>query len=574
MEPLATVTTAGATGPAPATELFLDRARLHGVHLDADPEHTAVLAELCRRLDGIPLAIELAAARTRSLTPTELLQRLDERFRLLARPRHWSAAARQQTLEATIAWSYSLLDSDEQATLRRLAVFRGGFDMAAAAAVCADLGSDLDALDWVSALVDRSLVQLQERASVARYRLLESIGLFAELRLAEHAEAAAARDRHAAHFAALVRSAMEHLDGPEEAAWLRRLEPEEDNFRAALHWCLDGDGDLSTGLDLACFVGRAWFEQGIFGEAQEWQERALAVAPPDLHAVTAEIHIQLTSLAGRHEADRILDHAARAVEAARNTGDRGLLARALQRVAIASVQGISDTMAAAVAIEEAQRWAEEAHQDRAAMWVAHGIAIVRFYQSDWTAARESAAAGRDIARRVGNARQEACADYWLALAAGAMGDVAAARRAADEGCMAADAAGSASWLVELRAAQAAVALMAGDHPSGRSAMARAAALAEHQQRPRAVSDMFWLGAYSAWATQAAEAAALLWHCGQRWWLGGLDADELSPLLPDLQELPDRLRRTLGDDGFAAACSRAAVLSTSEMLHLLGDTQPS
>ena len=144
LEPLPTGDGSGAQEPPAAVALFLDRAAMHGVFWDESPAAVESIAQLCRRLDGIPLAIELAAGRSRALTPATLLQHLDERLRLLARPQHWRAHTRQQTLEATISWSYELLTEPEQATLRRLSVFRGGFTLEAAAAVCADIGTELE----------------------------------------------------------------------------------------------------------------------------------------------------------------------------------------------------------------------------------------------------------------------------------------------------------------------------------------------------------------------------------------------------------------------------------------------
>jgi predicted ATPase len=193
LEPLATTTTG--SGPPAAVALFLDRAASHGVSW-AEPDNVLdTIGEVCDHLDGIPLAIELAAARTRAISPAELLARLGDRLRLLAGPSHWSARVRQQTLEATIEWSYELLSSEEQATLRRLSVFRGGFSLSAAAAVCADIGDELDTIERLTALVDRSVVSVRRRDDTDRYRLLESIGLFGEQRLRDQGEENAGRAR-------------------------------------------------------------------------------------------------------------------------------------------------------------------------------------------------------------------------------------------------------------------------------------------------------------------------------------------------------------------------------------------
>ncbi len=236
LEPLAT-TAENSESPA-AVELFLDRAATHGVSWEEPESVLGVIERVCVRLDGIPLAIELAAARIRAISPAELLARLDDRLRLLVRPSYGSAHARQDTLEAAIDWSYGLLGPEEQATLRRLAVFHGGFTLAAAAAACADLGVELDTLDRVTALVDRSLITLQRRHGGDRYRLLESIALFAEQRLEEHGDAQNARDRHADFFSGLAREACNFESGGQATSG-ELLDAEQDNMTAALGWCLD-----------------------------------------------------------------------------------------------------------------------------------------------------------------------------------------------------------------------------------------------------------------------------------------------------------------------------------------------
>ena len=273
LRPLAT--TPNGTAVPPAVELFLDRAATHGAAWE-DPERMLpTIQEICARLDGIPLAIELAAARAAAMSPAQLLSRLDDRFRLLARPRHSSAAARQQTLEAAIAWSYDLLSAPERGTLRRLAVFQGGFFLAAAAAVCADIGSELDTVERVTALVDRSVVSIERRDDDDRYRLLESIGLFATSRLREQAEIGRARDRHAAFFLNLVRRAPDELHGREQPARVDQLDIEQDNIAHALAWCLDGKGDPDVGAELAAAIGWHWIGRGRSNLARRWLARAL-----------------------------------------------------------------------------------------------------------------------------------------------------------------------------------------------------------------------------------------------------------------------------------------------------------
>ncbi|MFB9435873.1 AfsR/SARP family transcriptional regulator [Streptomyces showdoensis] len=201
---------------------------------EVDPADRAAVAEICRRLDGIPLALELAATRVRALGVRELAARLGDRFRVL-NSRQRGAPARQQTLRAVIDWSWELLSAPERIVLRRLAVHSDGCDLAAAEATCAGDGVTCDeVLDLVTRLVDRSLVVVVDGPTGRRYRLLESVAAYATERLHEMADLAAVRDRHLRHYLALAERAEPQLRGPGQRTWLTRLDAEAGNLRAAL----------------------------------------------------------------------------------------------------------------------------------------------------------------------------------------------------------------------------------------------------------------------------------------------------------------------------------------------------
>ncbi len=228
-----------------AVALLADRARAQGVGLSVDEETGPLVVSACRRLDGMPLAIELAAARLRSMSLADLHARLDQRFGLLTGGSR-TALERQQTLQATVAWSYSLLDRAEQLLLARLSVFAGGFDLAAAETVCGY--GTVDAAEvavLLGSLADKSLVVTEPAAAGLRYRLLETIRLFAAERLTEdgNKEAATVAAAHCAHYLAVAETAAPHLTGPEQGAWLARLETEDANLlRAAEHAAGEPDG--------------------------------------------------------------------------------------------------------------------------------------------------------------------------------------------------------------------------------------------------------------------------------------------------------------------------------------------
>ena len=234
---------------AEATRLFVDRARTaHGdIALDGDGLHA--VAEICRRLDGIPLAIELAAARTVSMVPREIAGHLDERFRLLTGGRR-TAVERHHTLRATVDWSYSLLDERERVVFDRLGAFSGAFDTAAAEAVAA--GDDLETWDVRDALADlvaKSMVVREPQTDATRFTLLETLRQYARERLDERDEADEVRRRHAAYYAELARTLEAGLRSADELAYRARFVEDLDNFRAAVIWALDReDADRDLGL--------------------------------------------------------------------------------------------------------------------------------------------------------------------------------------------------------------------------------------------------------------------------------------------------------------------------------------
>ena len=239
------------------------------------------MARVCRRLDGLPLAIEFAAARVRVLAPAQVARLLDDRFRLLTGGSR-AALPRQQTLRATLDWSYALLAEPERALLRRLGVFAGGWTLEAAEAVGAGRAAadaEVEAwavLDLLTQLADKSLVQAEVGAGGARYHLLETVRSYARDRLQETGEEAAVRDRHLAWCVALVPAGDSFGHKPLAAQAL--ILAEQDNLRGALEWGLDADP--GAGLGLAASLANPWRRLGRHEEASRWLERFLARVPP------------------------------------------------------------------------------------------------------------------------------------------------------------------------------------------------------------------------------------------------------------------------------------------------------
>jgi len=277
-------------GQVPAVVLFLQRARAVRPDLALTPEAARAIAIICARLDGLPLAIELAAARALLLSPPALLARLDDRLGLLTRGAS-DATERQRTLRGAIDWSYELLDAGERRLFARLAVFAGGATLSAAEAIC-DAAGDLgiDVLDRLESLLDKSLLRRAPAADVEgaagadradagepRVAMLETIRAYARERLEASGELEGERRAHATYYLALAEEADGRLTGPEQGRWLARLEQEHDNLRAALAWNVD-EGQASTALRLINALGRFWFARGHATEGRGWTEAALRLA--------------------------------------------------------------------------------------------------------------------------------------------------------------------------------------------------------------------------------------------------------------------------------------------------------
>jgi predicted ATPase/DNA-binding winged helix-turn-helix (wHTH) protein len=259
-----------------SARLFIDRARLHQPHFAPTARNAAALASVCWRLDGIPLAIELAAPRLRSMTVEEVNRRLDQRFGLLTGGSR-TALPRQRTLRSLIDWSYDLLRTPEQALLDRLSVFSGGWTIEAAEAVCSGDGFEADdTLELLTSLVDKNLALAEAQEEATRYFLLETVRQYARDRLGEQQHPAQWQDGHLAYFLALVEVAEPGLRGAEQRAWLERLEIEHDNLRAALVWSSASETGAESGLRIAGALFPFWARRSYLGEGRSWLTRLLA----------------------------------------------------------------------------------------------------------------------------------------------------------------------------------------------------------------------------------------------------------------------------------------------------------
>lgn len=350
-----------------AVRLFVDRAQLVDLDFVLDATTSGAVAEICRRLDGIPLAVELAAARISVLSAQEIRSKLDDRFRLLTAGGR-AALPRQQTLLAAIQWSYDLLEPRDQRMFRLLSVFAGGWTLAGAAAVAGEGPDEFVALDAISRLVNKSMVVMsRDDGGGSRYSMLETVGQYARDRLAELGEANASRSRHLAFHVALASEAELGLRGAEQGAWLSRLERERENLLLAHSWCDSAEDGGESGLRLAVGLQSYWLLRGRLamghGLGIEALNRPGAQERTLLRCRALVAAGQFSSSMGNRERARL--ELGEALPIARELGDKAALADALRVLGvIAENQG--DVSVARTCFEESLAVARD-HGDPVAL---------------------------------------------------------------------------------------------------------------------------------------------------------------------------------------------------------------
>ena len=419
-----------------SVELFIARATAVRPGFQVTNENAAAVAAICARLRGMPLAIELAAARVRLLTPEAILGRLTHQLATLAGGSR-DLPERQQTLRGAIAWSYDILDEPGRRLLERLSVFRGGIDLAAAEAICetGGLAGD-DLVDAIGDLADQSLLRVVE-APEPRFAMLETIREFAGEMLDGRAEAAEVRGRFRGWFLDLARSAAPELAGPDQRSWLDRLELEHDNLRAAMdRAAADGDGETAIGLAFALW--RFWQKRGHLAEARRRLEGMAAASwsydPPSLRARLME------ALGGvcwwQGDIDAMKAPYGEAVELWRTDGDRRELANALYNYAFcfsfatvrATKQGDPDPGRIALAVlDEALALYRELGDEEGEANVLWGVGNHHYFDGEPGAGADEIEAALAIHRRLGNRTMEAWSLHMRGLARLRTGDREVAR---------------------------------------------------------------------------------------------------------------------------------------------------
>jgi predicted ATPase/DNA-binding CsgD family transcriptional regulator len=407
-----------------ALELFADRARRARPDFRLTADNSARVAEICTRLDGLPLAIELAATRVRAMSLTEIIDSLHDRFRLLTGGSR-SALRRQQTLRASVDWSHALLTETERTLFRRLAVFVGGFDIEAIHHVSGD-AERYQVLDQLTLLVDKSLVLAEDGSHGTRYRLPETVRQYALERLGESGEGDEMRSRHRDHFASMAAL----LDAPERDAYERRIQQadvEIDNLRTAFGWNLEC-GDIESALRLASSLQPLWGAIGRVREGRAWFSTVLSDDEPDVDVrpeVLARALADKSFLDTWEGAASGFVDASRALAIAREVGDPPLLLRAL--TVFSSAIGYSDNPEAvrpyfAEAADLARHLGDNWHLCEILARQAYAAIVA----GDPTAIRAAAEEGRDIADAIGDRFDSRECRLGLAWAQLMQGDAAGA----------------------------------------------------------------------------------------------------------------------------------------------------
>jgi predicted ATPase/class 3 adenylate cyclase len=415
-----------------AVALFVDRALAADGRFSLSDDNLPHVAEICTRLDGIPLAIELAAARVKVLSPQQLSHKLNERFRVLTGGNR-RALPRQQTMRALVDWSYDLLAEDERTLFRKLGIFAGGFTLESAVAVCGDdVLDEIATLDTLSSLVDKSLVQAEPAGSGTRYRLLESMRQYARERLEERGEYGALARAHARAFLTLAEELDALWESTPSRAWMLRAEPELENWRAALEWTLTKRGDVALGQRLAGALRLVW---NWFAppEGLRWAHSAsetIDSATPD--AVLAYLALaQATFDNNLIQRKAAYDEARRAVELFEKLGDERQTAVAQREAGGALI--ISDAAKSEELLLGALAVAQKLSMRKLAAQILLPLGTARMWAGDIAGARTYYREAMALARASGQEATVATIASNLAEAEYKHGDPVVALRVAEEG---------------------------------------------------------------------------------------------------------------------------------------------
>ncbi|MBW3587955.1 MAG: tetratricopeptide repeat protein [Actinobacteria bacterium] len=414
------------------TRLFMERAVAVASDFRADSDEVLAISQICRRLDGIPLAIELAAAHVDVLTCEQIASRLDDQFRILTGGAR-TALERQQTMRAAVEWSYELLTDSERLVLDRLSVFVGGFSLEAAEEVCADETVEaFDVFRLLSSLVRKSLVISERRPHAVRYRLLETIKQYARDRLRESGEGAEVRARHRDWFLELAERAEPELtEGGRQVTWMALLEEEHDNLRAALEWCAD-DEDPGPMARLSSALHWFWYVRGYAGEGRRWFKRALErreQLPTELMAKALHSAGLLAWVHHDHRAALPLLNESLSIR--RELDDKRGIAQTLGTLGNVH-SSLGDNESAAALWQESLEIRRRINDKRGAAAVLANLAVLTAGKGNYEDALKSYEESVALNREVGDRHNEALSLFNIGGIWDAQGDYATSRRYYEE----------------------------------------------------------------------------------------------------------------------------------------------
>jgi predicted ATPase len=407
-----------------AVKLFIDRARNAIPDFTVTNDNAPAIAQICYRLDGIPLAIELAAAKVRVLPVEQIAKRLDDRFRLLTGGSR-TALEHHQTLRAAIDWSYNLLPLLEQVMFSRLSVFSGGWTLEAAESVCEGGSIETrDTLNLLEQLINKSLVIMEEIQGETRYYMLETIRQYANEKLVE---SDAQRGQHAACFLILAETIEPYLEKPEQASWLDKLEREHNNLRAALRWAHE-KGQVELGLRLASALCLFWFMRGHLSEGLVQIGEFLALSERTVNATTRAKALDHAGMLARYQGDlkRAQDLIAESLSLRRELGERHGVADSLSNLGFVVLHQGDFTQARQLYSEALVIHRELDNQQGIADSLSH-LALMAFYEGDYESAQAMDEASLVIWRRLGDQQGIAWALHRLGNVKLHQGEYAAAR---------------------------------------------------------------------------------------------------------------------------------------------------
>ncbi len=548
-----------------AIRLFVERAQSIQPHFDLTEGNASVVTKICHRLDGLPLAIELATARLKTLSVEQIFRRLDDRFQLLTGGSR-TALSRHQTLRACIDWSYELLAEPERALLRRLSVFAGGWTLQAAESICtAEDIAGPEVLDLLAGLVDKSLVVMDPQGEEVRYRLLETVRQYGLEKLTEEGEEESIRAKHLDFFLWLAEEAEPQLTGPKQKEWLQQLDVERANIQVTLEFAVSRP---TAALRLAGALGRFWYVQGHWVEGCEALERALAQVrdgPQEWRAKALKWVGYLASKQGDYKKARgwLKD----SLDAYRELGDRHGIANTLRTLGgVAGDQG--DYVTARGLYEESLAIYRELGDRQGIAYVLQNVALMASEQGDYAAARGFSEEGLAIYRELADKQGIAYALNFLGwcrwCTANGASDHAAARDLFEESLDIARELGHQETMAYALGNLGAVATSQGDYDVARCFLEEGLAIREAIQYKRGLALSLEAFAQLASAQGQPERAAQLLGAAE-----ALREATGSPLPPAARVMLDRLlatlREALGETAWDNARADGRAMTTEEAI---------